>query len=112
MDHVVGPRNRYDLNTSAHRCLTDTSCEGRSDGIWKRRQPCTGQIELDAVQLMLPHRIEHSLQCGTGKRPGENSQSHHTPPVTSATVIHAPVSTEREIATSVRRAARPSSTLE
>ena len=35
--------------------------------------------------------------------------SHHTPPVTSATELHAPVSTEREIATSVRMAATPSS---
>src|SRR5437660_231401 len=112
MDHVVSPRNRHDLNTSAHRRLTDTGCEGRSDVIWECRQTCTRQIELDAVQMMFPHRIEYSLQRGTGKRPGENSQSHHTPPVTSATVIHAPVSTEREIATSVRSAATPSSTLE
>src|SRR6266699_852155 len=52
-----------------------------------------------------------SLVEWTGKRFRENSQSHHTPPVTSANVTHAPVWTEREIATSARSAATPSSTL-
>src|SRR5260370_37559212 len=111
MDHVVGPRNRRDLNASTHRCIMNTDCEGRIDIIWERWQASTGHIELDAIQLMLSHSIEHPLHCWTGKRPGENPQSHHTPPVTSANEIHAPLSTEREIATRVRRAATPSSIL-
>src|SRR5258708_35929520 len=89
----------------------NTDGEGRRKSIRKRRQTSTGQIELYAVQLMLFHRIEHLLQLSTGKRPGKNSQSHHMPPAASANVTHAPVSTEREIATSARSAATPSSTL-
>src|SRR2546426_656567 len=99
MGHIVGPRNRCDLNASAHRCLMNTDCEGRSDVIWERRQTCTGHIVLDAVQRMLLHCIEYPLHRWAGKRPGENPQSHHTPPVTSANETHAPVSTEREMAT-------------
>src|SRR5260370_27966674 len=104
MYHIVGSRNRCDLNASAHRSLMNTDCKGRSDVIWERRQTCTGHVVLDAVQLMFSHCIEYSLQRWARKRPGENPQSHHTPPVTSANDTHAPVSTEREIATSVRRA--------
>src|SRR4249920_968083 len=111
MGHIVGSRNRCDLNASAHRCLMNTDCEGRNDVIWERRQTSTGHIELDAVQLMLSHSIEYPLQRWAGKRPGENPQSHHTPPVTSANETHAPVSTDREIATRARSAATPSSIL-
>src|SRR5947209_17228792 len=98
MDHVVGARNSRNLNASAHRCIMYTDCQGRSDLIWERRQASAGHIELDAIQLMLSHSIEHFLQPRTGKRPGENPQSHHTPPATSANDIHVPLSTEREIA--------------
>src|SRR5947208_16940325 len=109
MDHVVSPRNRRDLNASTHRCIMNTDCEGRIDIIWQRWQASTGHIELDAIQLMPSHSIEHPLQTWTGKRPGENRQSHHTTPVTSANEIHAPHSTERNIATRVHIAASPSS---
>src|SRR5947209_2170437 len=111
MDHVVGARNSRDLNASAHRCIMYTDCERRLDLIWERWQASAGHIELDAIQLVLSHSIEHFLQRWTRKRPGENPQSHHTPPVTSPNDIHAPLSTEREIATSVRTAATPSSIL-
>src|SRR5438309_11608681 len=108
MDHVVGARNSRDLNASAHRCIMYTDCERRLDLIWERWQASAGHIELDAIQLMLSHSIEHFLQPRTRKHPGENSQSHHTPPVTSANAIKAPLTTEREIASSVRKAATPS----
>src|SRR5437763_1496920 len=54
------------------------------------------------VTLLRPIRlqwsfIEHRFHRWAGKRPGENPQSYHTPPVTLANDIHAPVSTEREI---------------
>src|SRR6266699_3640243 len=111
MDHIVRPRNRHDLNAPAFRCLTNTGCQGSSNLIWQRWQTGTDQIELHAVQVMRSHRIEHLLQAWTGKRFRENPQSHHTPPVTSVNVTHAPVWTEREIATSARSAATPSSTL-
>src|SRR5947209_4532391 len=109
MDHVVGPRNSRDLNASAHRRLTDTGYERGCDVIWECWKTSTAHIELDASQPMLSHGVEHALHHWTVKRLGEDSQSHHTPPVTSANDIHAPVSTEREIATRVRMAATPSS---
>src|SRR5258706_15049837 len=87
----------------------NTGCEGKGDLIWECWQTSAGQIELDTTQSMRSHGIEHVFYGRTSKRPGENPQSHHTPPVTSATEIHAPVSTEREIATRVRMAATPSS---
>src|SRR5436305_14843758 len=109
MDHVVSPRNCDNLDVSAQRCLTNTGDEGSGDFIWERWQTGGRHIELDTTQPMRSHSIEHIFYCRTSKRPGENPQSHHTPPVTSATEIHAPVSTEREIATRVLMAATPSS---
>src|SRR5437588_726327 len=109
MDHVVGPRNCDDLDIFTQRCLTNTGDEGRGNLIWERWQTSGRHIELDTTQSMRSYSIEHIFYGRTCKRPGEDPQSHHTPPVTPATEIHAPVSTEREIATRVRMAATPSS---
>src|SRR5207247_10503459 len=98
MDHVVGARNSDDLDVSALRCLTNTSDEGRGDLIWERWHTSAGQIELDTVESMRSHGIEHVFYGRASKRLGKNTQVHHTPPVTSPTETHAPVSTYREIA--------------
>ena len=111
MNHIERPRNAGHANASFPNGGADPFRQRWINFVWQALKPSGGKIKLNAIEFVRDNSVERFFHRGSGECFGKNAELHQTPPFTSSSWTRSPLSTERAMATKVRIAATPSSTL-